>query len=344
MNEFDNSLGKKFDFDFNVPSDFSADLKQLKKFIKKDDVIIFYGGEPIVNLEKLKKIMDLFPENRFCMQTNGKLLDKIPKEYMNRFSKILVSIDGNKERTDFNRGNGTYDLILKNINLIRKNNFKGEIVARMTISFPDLFEQAKHLVELKKFDSVHWQLDAGFYKFDFNEKEFSKFTDEYNKSVDKLLNFWISEMKKGKVIKFYPFLGIFESLYFNRKTKLRCGSGYANYTITTDGKITACPIMNNIKNFYCGDLNSNPKKLKKIYMGKPCSSCRYIDLCGGRCLYSNYAKLWPVKGQKLICKTIVHLINSVKKRTPEIKELINKKVISEKDFEYEKYFGPEIIP
>lgn len=28
----------------------------------------------------------------------------------------------------------------------------------------------------------------------------------------------------------------------------------------------------------------------------------------------------------------------------EIKKLINKKIISEKDFEYEKYFGPEIIP
>ena len=47
---------------------------------------------------------------------------------------------------------------------------------------------------------------------------------------------------------------------------------------------------------------------------------------------------------KIICKTIINLIEGVKKRIPKIKKLINSKIISEKDFEYEKYFGPEIIP
>ena len=44
-------------------------------------------------------------------------------------------------------------------------------------------------------------------------------------------------MKVGKVLKIYPFLGIFDSLYYKTKTKLRCGSGYANYTINTNGNI-----------------------------------------------------------------------------------------------------------
>ena len=61
-------------------------------------------------------------------------------------------------------------------------------------------------------------------------------------------------------------------------------------------------------------------------------------------MYSNYGKLWPEEGEKLICSTIIHLIESIKKKVPEIKKLIEKGIISEKDFEYEKYFGPEIIP
>ena len=349
MKEFDNGLQNKFDFDFSAPEDLKIDLKKLNNFLEKGDTLIFYGGEPLVKIKKIIEIMDSIPKDkeiRFYMQTNGKLLNELPEKYLKKFPKILISIDGDKKRTDLNRGKGTYDLVLKNVKKIRKN-FKGEIVARMTIESDvgaDIFKQVKYLINLKLFDSIHWQLDAGFYKNDFNEKEFSNFVNEYNREIKKLIDFWVEEMKNGNVLKIYPFLGIFESLYYETKTKLRCGSGYANYTITTNGIITACPIMNNIKNFYCGDLNSKHENLKKIEISSPCTKCKYFDICGGRCLYSNYAKLWPEQGQYLVCKTIIFLIESLKEKIPDIKKLINKKTISEKDFNYEKYFGPEIIP
>lgn len=354
MKEFDNGLDKKWKFDFSAPRDFSVNITQLKKFISQDKnpVIIFYGGEPLLQIEKIQEIIDNIPQARFCMQTNGKLLNKIPKEYTNKFSKILVSIDGSKERTDFNRGEGTYNLVLSNLKLIRKNGFKGEIIARMCLSplpktdvdVSDIFEQVKFLFSLSIFNSVHWQIDAGFYKNDYNKKDFEEFVKKYNSSIKKLIDFWISEMNSGKVLKIYPFLGIFESVYYNRKTKLRCGAGYEGYAITTDGKITTCPILNNITDFYCGDLNSNISKLKKISVESPCTECSYLNLCGGRCLYSNKAKLWPKEGQKLICDTIVFLIEEIKNKIPKIKQLIDKSIISENQFEYEKYFGPEIIP
>lgn len=345
MKEFDNSLSEKWEFEFDVPSETEVSVEKLKNFIKKDDVIIFYGGEPLLKIKKIKEIMDAFPENRFCMQTNGKLLNKISSEYLNKMSKILVSIDGGRRRTDFNRGGGTYNLVMKNIDFIRENGFEGEIVARMTLDNEigsDIYEQVKHLIETKKFDSFHWQIDAGFYEFDFDYGKIKIFVEEYNKSITKLVNYWVENIKRGRVLKIYPFLGIFESLYFGKKTKLRCGAGYANYTITTNGKIVACPIMNNIKNFQCGNLDSN--ELKDINVIEPCSSCEYLDICGGRCLYSNYAKLWPKEGQELICKTIIHLINSIKEKIPEIKTALDKDIIKIEDFDYEKYFGPEIIP
>src|SRR4030043_540906 len=225
MNDFDNDLDKKFKFDFSSPCDIGIDMQKLKEFILQDKnpVIIFYGGEPLLKIDNLKEIMDLFGDSvRYCMQTNGRLLDTVPKEYINRFSRILVSIDGDVERTDYNRGVGTYEIILDNIQFIRENGFKGEIIARMTISFSDLFEQVKHLIDLKEFDSVHWQIDAGFYKNDFNEREFRQFVDEYNKSLSKLINFWVDEMKKNKgVLKLYPLLGIFETYYYGKTSRLR---------------------------------------------------------------------------------------------------------------------------
>jgi putative peptide-modifying radical SAM enzyme len=342
MKEFENGLDKKFHFDFSAPTDSEVKIENLKEFISKDPeaVIVFYGGEPLLQIEKMKEIIDNI-DVPFRMQTNGKLLNQLPKKYLDKIGKILISIDGTKERTDYNRGKGTYDLILENI-----KKFEGEAIARMTISqeFPDVFEQVKHLIEKANFKSIHWQLDAGFYKFDFNEDKFSKFVEEYNKSISKLINYWLEEMQKGNVLKLYPFLAIIESLLKDEPTKLRCGAGHSGYAITTNGKIVACPIMNNIKEFEAGNLNSNPEELKKFELENPCEECNYLKLCGGRCLYSNKAKLWPKEGEDLICKTIKHLIDELKKVLPEIKELIEKQIISEKDFEYEKYFGPEIIP
>lgn len=349
MNEFDNGLNKKWDYDLEAPCDSELDIQKIKNFIEKDNnpTLIFYGGEPLLKFKKIKDLIDNI-NAKFHIQSNGLFLKQIPDKYLHKIDKMLISIDGDKERTDFNRGKGIYDIVINNIKNIRKRGYKGEIVARMTISFSDIFEQVKHiikLIDLGLFDSIHWQLDAGFYKNDFNLEKFSGFVKEYNESLDKLLDFWIKNMENARVLKIYPFLGIFNTIYYGKKSKLPCGSGYANYTITTSGKISACPIMNSVKDFYCGDLDTEIKDLKEIHCNEePCNNCDYYDVCGGRCLYSHYAKLWPKQGEKLICNTIIHLIEGIKKKIPKIKELINNKIISEKDFEFEKYFGPEIIP
>ena len=102
--------------------------------------------------------------------------------------------------------------------------------------------------------------------------------------------------------------------------------------------------MNCIKDFEAGNLESKPGELKKFDVGGRCVNCSYLDLCGGRCLYSNKAELWPKEGQELICKTVRFYIDKLKEKMPEIKGMIEKGTIKKQDFDYEKYFGPEIIP
>ena len=203
----ENDLNQKFKFCFNSPLKTSVKTCDLKKFLAKDknSYLIFYGGEPLLEIPKITELMDSI-DVPYRMQTNGLLLHKVPKEYMNRIGKILVSVDGNKQRTDFNRGKGVFDRVIKNINLIRENGYKGEILARMTISpeFPDIYGQVLFLLD-SGFDSIHWQLDAEFYKCDFNFDKFSEFVKEYNSYVSRLADYWLEEIKKGRVIKIYPF-------------------------------------------------------------------------------------------------------------------------------------------
>ncbi len=346
IKEFDNGLDTKFKFDFSSPESSDVNVMKLKEFLDKDKdtVLVFYGGEPLLEVDKIKRIMDKI-NVPFRMQTNGKLLHELPAKYMNRIGKILVSIDGDRTRTDYNKGKGSFDKVMGNIHFIRKHGYDGELIARMTISeYPDLYEQVLNILETKKFNSIHWQLDAGFFKFDFEKEKFEIFTKEYNKSVTKLIDYWINEMKNGRVIRIYPFIGIVDSILKNEKTLLRCGAGHVGYAISTDGKIVACPIMNCIEDLKAGDLDSEPIWLKKFEVGGRCLKCDIKDLCGGRCLYWREANLWPEKGDELICNTIKHLIKDLQKRMPKIHELIQKRIIRKDDFEYEKYFGPEIIP
>ncbi|MBT4376814.1 TIGR04084 family radical SAM/SPASM domain-containing protein [archaeon] len=343
MIEFDNGLEEKWDYEENIPFDSEVSIERLKKFLKPTDTLIFYGGEPLVRIDKMKEIMDNV-DCRFCIQTNGIFLDKVPFEYIKRLDKMLVSIDGTRERDVENKGALHYDKAISNVRMLREKGYTGEIVARMVISKPDVYEQVMAILDLGLFDSIHWQIDAGFYKNDFDGEEFSKFVEEYNVSIDRLLDWWFENLsavrrtpncgKKGH--KLYPFVGILNRIKdWDKETRLPCGAGYANFTINTKGDLSACPIMNSVKNFYCGSVDKGVKK--EIDCGNWCESCSHRDICGGRCLYSNYAQLWPKEGHDLICKTIKHLIDGIRERSEGLE-------LDAKDFEYEKYFGPEIIP
>ena len=215
MEEFENGLEKKWTYDNNTPCSSEVNIERIKEFLVKDSdpTLIFYGGEPLVKMDRMMEIMDSVPA-RFCVQTNGILLDKLPEKYLMKLSKILVSIDGSRLVTDFNRGEGRYDKIVSNVKAIREKGFDGEVVARMTISkeFPDVINQVQHILNLGFFDSVHFQIDAGFYKSDFNELEFRKFVKDYNYSLGKLVGWWVDEMREGRVRKIYPFLGVYDSL------------------------------------------------------------------------------------------------------------------------------------
>ncbi|MBT7705865.1 TIGR04084 family radical SAM/SPASM domain-containing protein [archaeon] len=358
LEEFDNGLDKKFEFDFTEPCESKVDLKKLRKFLERDSepVLIFYGGEPLMKIDLIKDIIDELSDLniKFRMQTNGMLLDHLPMKYLNKIGKMLVSIDGGCKVTDKYRGRGVYSRVIKNIIEARSRGYSGEIVARMTIAQddPDVNKRVKHLVKLidsHVFDSVHWQLDVGFYGNDFDKTKITNFFTRYNASNMKLLKWWFKQIKKGKVYMIYPYVGIVKPILTAENEKdggcgLRCGSGHSGYTITTSGKIVHCPIMNSMKDFQAGTLDSNPKKMKNFSCVYDCGDCDVYDLCGGRCLYWRQTKLWPKEGDDMICDSIRKYIKEIQKNMVTIYKLILKKKIKVKDFLYEDYFGPEIIP
>jgi putative peptide-modifying radical SAM enzyme len=341
-----------FDVDYSLPKKMSYDIGLLKRFCDQDPdcTLTFYGGEPLLCIDEIKRIMDHVRAKHFLIQTNGMLLDRLEPEYVNCFHTILVSIDGNEALTDLYRGKGTFRKVVDNLKLIKQNVFRGELIARMTImEQTDIYKQVIWLVNNSEFSfsSVHWQLNAGFWGNDFGRRDFKRWSEEsYNPGIRELVKFWVDCMEKNRfVLRLYPFLGIAQSLLLGEKANLRCGGGWINYAIQTDGYIVPCPTMWGMKDYYLGHISSaNPLGLKRVFVSAPCTKCDIFQICGGRCLYANITKRWSTEAYSLVCSTVRDLICAITEELPRIRELIRSGKISLKDFEFMKYNGCEIIP
>ncbi len=347
--DFDN-----IEVDYELPRKLNYELDLFERFCRKDPdcVLTFYGGEPLLCADKIKQIMDNVDAKHFMIQTNGLLLDKLEPKYVNRFHTILVSIDGEEALTDYYRGNGTFRKVVNNLKLIKQNGFRGELIARMTVmEQTDIYKQVRWLLDNDEFSfsSVHWQLNAGFWGNDYQRRNFEQCTEtSYIPGVKKLARFWVDQMvEQGVVLKLYPLLGIADSLLHEEKNCfMRCGGGWINYAIQTDGYIIPCPTMWGMKKYYLGHIsNVDPRKIKKIFVDQPpCANCSILNVCGGRCLYANVTKRWSDEAYSKVCHTVAELVEAVKDEVPRIQRLLKSEKVSLKDFDFMKYNGCEIIP
>jgi uncharacterized protein len=339
--------------DYHVPSSMTYTIDTLQDFLKndRDTVLIFYGGEPLLRLDKIQEIMDAIPSAKFVIQTNGLMLDRMEPDYLGNFESIFVSLDGNEELTDYYRGRGTYRKVANNLCEIQDAGFEGEIVARMTVEeATEIDTQVLALIANSELpiSSVHWQLDALFWQNDYSKRRFVDWAGfSYNPRLRKLIRAWVDHMKEsGEVWRLYPLVGVMESLLQERSSRLRCGAGWCVFNIQTDGNITPCPVMAGMKDFYLGNVReTSPLALKdSVFVSKPCTSCETLPICGGRCLYANATNLWGDEGFKQVCGTVLNMIEALQRVKPEIESLIEKGTIQQEDFVYPKYNGCEIIP
>jgi putative peptide-modifying radical SAM enzyme len=322
------------------------DINELKEFLSNDDepIITFYGGEPLLNINLIEQVMEEIQAKHYTLQTNGLLLKRIPSKKLHQFSSILVSLDGNKRITDTNRGRGVYDKVAENIQDIRNRGYKGDLIARMSISMDsDIYNDVIHLMNSEEltFDHVHWQIDCQWDEgWGVRWKDFPSWVEEYNQKISKLVNYWLKEMNNGIVKGFVPFLGIFRHILDNTKTDLPCQAGLTSFAIRTDSEITFCPLPPELdEEAIVGNLrNSSPQSLmNSTKIKNPCPSCDVFNLCGGRCLFANLYKLWGEEGFEVVCKTIKHLVQELRRIEPNVRKLIEMGRIKAEEFEYPTY-------
>ncbi len=276
----------------------SYTMEALEGFIAKhlaghEVYVTFYGGEPTLNLDFIREVMERYPTFRFQLQTNGTLLDGLPDGVLQNLSNVLLSIDGGEAITDGFRGRGVYRQVVKNTEAVR-DRMKGTFTARVTWSSEETsFDELDELANT--FDYVYFQFVAG-------EGTYTPAAMEKKKTViTQLVDRFFASDELYPII---PIMGIVRNKVlptratelYHGKTQCRVSTHILN--VMPDGKIFPCPDMMYVSEMQQGDVIANWLKPSPLqpHPDMPCDRCEAQPWCRGNCMKNLY--LAYVKGDQ----------------------------------------------
>ncbi|HML75131.1 MAG TPA: 4Fe-4S cluster-binding domain-containing protein [Anaerohalosphaeraceae bacterium] len=286
------------EFDVQPQRDSMA-IRQLLADRKEDyAVICLYGGEPLLECEKIQQTIDLLSVNpplplRYMLYTNGQLLEESIRQFPQLFRKlwlVSVSIDGQTEQHNANRPGTDLTRIhrgLRNLSQYPTASVLMWSTLREGQSLTDCFEEFLYLYEHGLADHwfFHWiETDKPF-------EDFGRYLQEYESQLRQVMHIYLEFLGLGRIL---SIVHISELVLYLLSGKLRgstaCGVELEkNYDIA-GGKIMACADLG--PKWVLGLVNPDgspeiqPKELSKLIAYKNelgCGSCGVHPYCGGRC-------------------------------------------------------------
>ena len=274
---------------------------------RKNIEIDFFGGEPLMNFDVVKKIVDYANEQgkihgknfRYTLTTNGMLLDDEIIDYLNEnMSNIVLSLDGTKETNDFLRPDinkqGSYDKIIDNYKKIAKLRNQDNYYVRGTFT--------AHNLNFTK-DILHIA-DEGFLQTSMEPVVLSKthplaIKEEHlpivKREYEILAEEYLKRIKDKKGFNFFHFMIDLEQGPCVIKRVSGCGAGSEYVAVTPTGEIYPCHRFAGEKDYKMGDvfegvLREDLKRLfidDNVYSKKDCQNCFAKFYCSGGCHANN---------------------------------------------------------
>ena len=283
----------------------------------KYSIIIFYGGEPLLQKNLIKNTIDYINSKRcktnfyYSITTNGTLLDDNFIKYMkdNNFINIAFSFDGMKDTQDLNRktidGNGTFDIVEKNAKKVL--HYFDDVIAMTVITKNNLSNASKNVEYLMSlgFRCINLLFD---YSQNWKDEDLNEIRKQYHEITEIYANKILQECDVEIPLIDDKIRTYIKDEYDCNET---CNLGMKTINVGTDGNFYPCMQFVNNKDFMIGNcktgidikarinLIKNSKKENEI-----CKSCVVRKRCKHLCSCKNYIltndinKLSPV-----ICET-----------------------------------------
>lgn len=270
---------------------------------RKNIEIDFFGGEPLLNLDAVKGIVEYAREKentcgkhfRFTITTNGMLLKDEEMDYLNStMDNIVLSLDGRKDVHDRMRvrkdGSGSYDAIVPKFQRMAAKRGDRDYYVRGTFTANNLDFSADvlHMAELG-FDQLSVEpvvLPDGS-GYEIRKEYLPELFREYEKLAAELLKL----RKEGRKVNFFHFMIDLEGGPCVAKRMRGCGSGAEYLAVTPQGDLFPCHQFAGIKEFRLGDIYSGISrpditdafKRINVYTKKTCRECWARFYCSGGC-------------------------------------------------------------
>lgn len=270
--------------------------------------IDFFGGEPLMNFEAVKEIVNYakskekeYNKNfRFTITTNALLLNEDNKKFINdHMGNIVLSIDGRPETNDRMRyridGKGTYSDILPKIKDMAESRNQDRYYVRGTFTREniDFSQDVLHLADQGfKQISVEPVVAAKDSGYDLREEDLPVLFKEY----EKLAYEYVKRDREGRGFNFFHFMIDLKQGPCIAKRLTGCGAGHEYLAITPEGDIYPCHQFVGMENFRMGNvkdgiINENIRnyfKNSNVYTKKECLECWARFYCSGGCAANEY--------------------------------------------------------
>ena len=268
----------------------------------------FFGGEPLMNWETVKKLVaygrslekPFQKKFRFTLTTNGVLLDETIEEFLNReMSNVVLSIDGRKQVHDSMRptknGKGSYDLIVPKFQHLAQSRGQTNYYVRGTYTHHnlDFSEDVLALADLGFTQiSVEPVVAPESEDYAIREEDLPKLFDEYDRLARELLK----RRQEGRPVNFFHFMIDLEGGPCVAKRLSGCGSGTEYLSVTPWGDLYPCHQFVGQERFLMGNLEDgivrsdiqNEFKCCNVYAKPECQDCFAKFYCSGGCAANAY--------------------------------------------------------
>ena len=238
----------------------------------------FFGGEPLLQFELIKKIIEYNEQNKYSynyiINTNGiNVNDSLIDLCKQKNILLNISLDGTLKSNSKNRFvEETFNLVENNIKAVKNKGI--EFIINYVIT-PNNIE---YINESLKYFIKNGFMDICFminYDAFWTKKDIKLIKEQLEKSIPIML-----KVIDGDFIKIYPIYNKINCI-IEEKRETKCNFGKDSIAVSCDGKKYPCISFiydNNYEIIHEDQIFTNICDIEK------CKDCEYKDICNNNCM------------------------------------------------------------
>ena len=270
----------------------------------EDLVLVFFGGEPLLNFETIRCAAQYAEEQaavsgkrvNFAITTNGTLLTSEIVDFLQEHDvSITVSLDGFQQIHDryrkFADGRPSYGVILPRVRHLLDRARRRPVVARVTVvDEPERVPQIlDHLLALGFVEAGFAPVTTGHPEYQLDDGQMDELLNAFHHLAQRFLEAAGEERFFG----FSNLIDLLVSLHQGEVMDYPCGAGLGLFSLDAGGRLYLCQRFTGEETYCMGDIFKgfdterlgSFRKEAQISNKEACHTCWARTICTGGCYH-----------------------------------------------------------